>query len=124
MIEPRDIEDGEAAPTRWDILAGLLAENVRGGTRWDAYGGTTSGVGHGGAHHGGMPDNMNATSLSAHDVRRVSVLAAVDQRTVVRYLTGGRQPCTTRARIAGALRELGLAAPAPASSTTREPLTR
>jgi DNA-binding LacI/PurR family transcriptional regulator len=60
-----------------------------------------------------------ATTLSPHDVRRVAVAAGCDPRTVLRRLAGARQPCTTRARVDAALRELGLTSPA-ASATAAQ----
>lgn len=44
--------------------------------------------------------------LSAHDVRRVAVLAAVDPRTVARYLRGERVASTCASRIGQALADV------------------
>jgi len=55
--------------------------------------------------------------LNAHDVRRVAVAAGCDPRTVLRYLRGKTIQSTSAARIAGALRELGIQA-APATDET------
>lgn len=45
--------------------------------------------------------------LSPHQVRRVAVEAAVDPRTVVRFLRHQRVSSTCRARIEAALKHLG-----------------
>ena len=47
--------------------------------------------------------------MSAHDRRRIAVAAAVDPRTVDRYLRGQKVASTCTARIRQALRQLGLA---------------
>lgn len=62
---------------------------------------------------------MSAPQLSPHDIRRAAVTAHLDDRTIVKFLRGGRQHCTTRARIEHALRSLGLAPrePAPPASS-------
>lgn len=65
-------------------------------------------------------------TLSAHDVRRVSVAAEADPETIRRYLEGRARPLTSL-RIERALLALGLAhvirapqAPAPATSAPAE----
>lgn len=55
---------------------------------------------------------MKELKLNAHDVRRVSVTAGVDPRSVVARLRGHRQRCTIAARIDEALRALGFTPPA------------
>lgn len=45
-------------------------------------------------------------TLTAHDVRRISVEAKVDPRTVERYLAGQTMKSTTTARIVEALKVL------------------
>jgi hypothetical protein len=51
---------------------------------------------------------MYSPMLTAHDRRRVAVAAAVDPRTVDRYLRGESTASTCAARIRDALRRLGL----------------
>jgi len=46
-------------------------------------------------------------SLTAHEARRIAVVAVVDPRTIQQYFAG-KAKSTTSARIEQALRELGL----------------
>lgn len=71
---------------------------------------------------------MPAAKLTAHDLRRVSVEADVDPRSVAARLEGRRQRCTIAARIDKALRALGFVPPdvatgsgAPPASQTSNP---
>jgi hypothetical protein len=61
--------------------------------------------------------------LRAHDIRRVAVSAMVDPRTVRAYLRGRRTQSTTAARIAEALRTLGIPAASPDSAKPAERTT-
>ncbi len=49
---------------------------------------------------------MSTRKLTAHEKRRISVIAAVDPRTVDQYLAG-KAKSTTASRIEDALRQLG-----------------
>lgn len=51
---------------------------------------------------------MSAEKLNPHDERRVAVVAGCDPRRVRAYLRGDRTRSTTAARIAEALRMLGI----------------
>lgn len=53
------------------------------------------------------PNKSNHPALSPHEVRRVSVAAVCDQRTVVKYLWGFSQTENVRDRISAALRDCG-----------------
>lgn len=49
---------------------------------------------------------MSSHALTAHELRRIAVLACVDPRTIRQYLAG-RAKSTTSARVEDALRQLG-----------------
>lgn len=51
---------------------------------------------------------LAAATLSSHELRRISVAACVDPRTVRTYLLGGRTTMASRLCIERALKELGL----------------
>lgn len=57
-----------------------------------------------------------STKLPAHEVRRISVAAGADPRTVQRVLRGETVRPMCAQRIADALATLGLATPLPAST--------
>lgn len=48
-------------------------------------------------------------AFTPHDLRRIAVEAGVDPRTVAAYFAGRPQTSTVKARVARALRALGLA---------------
>ena len=54
------------------------------------------------------PASQPKYAISAHEARVISAAAAVDPRTVIRFLRGGRVASTCRARIVAALLEHGL----------------
>ena len=58
--------------------------------------------------------------LDAHDLRRVAVEAGCDPRTVTSYLNGNTVRGPVKARIADALRKLGLAPPPDREPAPRE----
>lgn len=60
--------------------------------------------------------------LGAHDLRRVSVAAPADPRTVRRLLRGESVSPISRVRIERALRELGFEVPDAAHHTSRRPV--
>ena len=64
---------------------------------------------------------MTTNKLNPHDLRRVSVEAGADPRTVQRYLRGKPGASTADARIAAAIERLGLSArPATPEATDDE----
>ena len=67
---------------------------------------------------------MPHAKLSPHDERHVAVVAAVDPRTVRTYLQGRPTRSTTAARIAEALRALGLPAPQSTAAVVARGLDR
>ena len=56
-------------------------------------------------------------TITAHEARVISAAAAVDPRTVLRFLRGDRVASTCKARIVAALIERGLEHLVPESST-------
>lgn len=59
--------------------------------------------------------------LSPHEERRIAVSAGCDPRTVRSYLRGAPTRSTTAARIADALRTLGIQAGLPEPDTVPKP---
>lgn len=55
------------------------------------------------------PHKRKRRRLTPHEINEVAVKSFTTPRTVERYLDGGEQHSTTKARIAAALAALGLA---------------